>query len=71
MKTYYQKFYQPVDKKECDLPIGEYFRFFKLWDVIAIASDAFTLSATAEIVFVLRVRIKYVLLQTTNRHLVD
>lgn len=44
-------FYNPPDQEETDLPFSEYFRFVKLWDIVVIASDIFTLIGTININF--------------------
>lgn len=51
MKSNYQKFYTPSDIHEVDLPLSEYVRFLKFWDVIVLVADILIMVETMEIVF--------------------
>lgn len=52
MLKHYRTYYNvDDDDDESDLPFGEYFRFVKLWDIVVILSDIFTLLGTVEIIY--------------------
>lgn len=57
MKEYYRRFYRPMDENETDLPVSEYFKFVKFWDIVVFLSDIFTLVSTIEIIFLIQVRV--------------
>ena len=56
MKKYYQKYYEPEDSTETDLPFREYIRFIKGWDLIVLVANFMTLFGTFGMMFELKVR---------------
>ena len=51
MKKNYRLFYTPSGPKEKDLPISEYIRFIKFWDILIFVADILLMVETLEIVF--------------------
>lgn len=51
MKKNYSLFYTSFGRDENDLPISEYIRFIKFWDILIIVADILLIVETLEIVF--------------------